>query len=167
MCDAYDWLPPLCRLSDFAGDWGAYEAELYHQFQNDWVVLRPYLQGRPVGHATEPMHEGKPEAFWHLTSETDPETGERLPNLRRCERLRWAKALITEVANRDDVVTWRERRRDGLRQLFALDDFSYLVVVALRSRGRMYLATAYPVDMEWRRTKLHKQFNRASQKGGG
>jgi len=23
--------------------------------------------------------------------------------------------LITEVANRDDVVTWRERRRDGLR----------------------------------------------------
>ena len=118
-------------------------------------------------HYAEPMHEGKPEAFWHLTSETDPETGERLPNLRRCERLRWAKALITEVANRDDVVTWRERRRDGLRQLFALDDFSYLVVVALRSRGRMYLATAYPVDMEWRRTKLHKQFNRASQKGGG
>ena len=166
MSDEYDWLPPLCRLGDFGGDWDAYEEKLYHQFQEDWEKLRPYHQGQPVGHAREPFVDGKPEAFWHLTSRTDKETGERLPDLRRCECLRWAKVLISEAPNRDEILTWRERRPKGLQQVFALDDFSYVVFVALRGGGRMFLMTAYCVDEPWARKQLRKQYERSLKKGG-
>jgi hypothetical protein len=167
VCDDNDWLPDLCRLRDFDGDWDAYEAELFAQFQEDWVRLRPFHQGKPVGHATQPIHEGKPEAFWHLTSRTDSDTGERLPDLRRCERLRWAKLLIVEGAGRDEVLTWRERRKKGVQLIFALDDFSYVVIVALRGGDRMFLMTAYLVDDQRKRSRLRKQYERAAGKGGG
>lgn len=159
-------LPPLCCLEDFAGDWAAYEEALYEIFRQDWVVYRPYYRGHPVGYNTNPVHKNKPEAFWHLISEED-EAGVRLPNLRRCERIRWPKAVI-DSSREPFVRVWQNRRADGVRVLLALEDFSYVVVLAIRSRNRFYLATAYPVEHEYRRKTFRKQYERyvREQEGG-
>lgn len=166
MSDEYDWLPSRCRFEDFGGDWDAYEEELFNQFQGDWEKLKPHFHGQPVGHAREPFVDGKPEAFWHLTHAEDGATGDRTPDLRRCECLRWARVLISEAPNREEILTWRERHQKGLRRIFALDDFSYIVVVAERKNGRLFLVTAYYVDRPGSRKRLRKQYERSLKKGG-
>lgn len=160
MCDAYSWLPPLCEMEQYGGDWPSYESELYRLFREDWDRLRPFCRGQPVGYAVDPVVNGRPEAFWHLIQEKDRESGERVPNMRRCERIRWPRALIVE-SSRHDVCLWRERRRKGTRLVFALDDFSYVVILAERGGGKLFLVTAFPVP-SYRRPKFRRQFERES-----
>lgn len=165
MCEPRDWLPGLFTLQDCSGQWNQYEEELFRQFREDWVDSRPSLRGRPVGHSSSPVAKGRPEAFWHLIQRTDKEADERIPDLRRCERLRWARALINAVGSRTDVVTWREHRQKGMQELIALDDFSYVVILAVRGKNKVFLMTAYPVDRE-KRGRLRKQYERARQEEG-
>ncbi|MGH7563738.1 MAG: hypothetical protein ACREK5_04875 [Gemmatimonadota bacterium] len=44
--------------------------------------------------------------------------------------------------------------------LYALDDFSYVVIVAERGGGKLFLVTAFPVE-SYRRDKFRRQFERA------
>jgi hypothetical protein len=160
-----DWLPPLCELGDFDHDWQKYEDHLYSLFRRDFVVSPPRVGGHTVQINTVPYEKGKEEAFWHLITE-DQEVvrdgqvrKERLPDLRRCARIRWPGAILREGES-DRVVVWRERRPDGLRLVHALRDFSYMVALSIRGGGKLFLATAFPVDLPWRRDRLRKQYER-------
>lgn len=165
-----DWLPPLCRFEDFEKNWQRYEDHLYSRFRRDFIVSPPRVGGQLVQINTAPYEKGKEEAFWHLITE-DQEVEldghvqkERLPDLRRCERISWPGAILREGAS-DRVVIWRERRPDGLRHVHALPDFSYMVALAIRGSGKLFLATAFPVDLRWRRDRLRKQHERYLRTG--
>ena len=93
MTSAPDWLPPLVRFSDCGSDWERYERALYKQFERDFVKSHPLLDGVKVSFRREPMDQGKVATFWHLISEGKIE-GDRLPDLERCERIGWPKAII-------------------------------------------------------------------------
>jgi hypothetical protein len=84
---------------------------------------------------------------------------ERLPDFRLCERICWPGAILREGES-DRVVVWRERRQDGLRLVHALRDFSYMVALTIRGGGKLFLATAFPVELSWRRDRLRKQYER-------
>lgn len=84
---------------------------------------------------------------------------ERLPDFRRCERICWPGAILREGEG-ERVVVWRERRPDGLRLVHALSDFSYMVALSIRSGTKLFLATAFPVELSWRRDRLRKQYER-------
>jgi hypothetical protein len=113
---------------------------------------------------------GKEESFWHLITEeeTIAHLGwverERVPHFRRCERICWPGAILREGEG-TRVRVWQERRPDGLRIVHALPDFSYLVSVAVRAHGKLYLATAFPVDIPGRRERLRKQYERFQRQG--
>ena len=70
-----------------------------------------------------------------------------------------ASLSVTQAAGR--VVVWRERRRDGLRISIALPDFSYFVSIAIRARGKLFLATAFPPTPGYQK-KLEKKYKRAA-----
>ena len=166
-----DWLPPLCLFGDHGNDWQRYEDYLYSRFRRDFLVSPPRVAGELVQINTAPFQKGKEEGFWHLITEEEDvqqETGmparERIPNFRRCERIGWPGAILREGES-ERVVAWRERRPDGLRLVHALPDFSYLVALAIRREGKLYLATAFPVDLEWRQTRLRKQYERYLRTG--
>ena len=160
-----DWLPELCHLEEFGGDWRRYEDELYRYFRRDFIASRPSIDGQPVGINVAPVVNGKEESFWHLTTEEQEvvrdgiASKERLPDMERCCRIRWPRAIL-DASESNGVRVWRERRPDGLRVVFALEDFSYLVSVAVRRGGKLYLATAFPVLYERRRDKHRKQYER-------
>ena len=162
------WLPGLCLLSDFDGDWHRYEDELYRYFRRDFVVSRPTFHGRPIGHNATPVVNGKEEGFWHLVTEEQEiwkdgvVTKERLPHLQRCERIRWPRPII-EAARKDYVLVWREQHQGGQRIALTTDDFSYFVALAVRGL-RLFLATAFPVE-GYRRERFEKQYNRAQREG--
>lgn len=83
---------------------------------------------------------------------------ERLPSLRRCERIRWPCAIITAFnSQNENVKYWRNQRKNEERVVLALEDFSYVVILA--DRGEYVLLwTAYCVERQHQRDKLRREY---------
>ncbi|MFC5571124.1 hypothetical protein ACFPN1_13745 [Lysobacter yangpyeongensis] len=159
-----EWLPDLLLLEDSQGNWNAYLERLHACFKADFVDSKPTWPGKRVGLKHHPAYDGKSATFWHLISEGDEES-ERMPDMRRCERIGWPRPMIDEFDEAAPgttscrVVWWVEEREREQRYLLALDDFSYVVVVA--DRGSYVLPwTAFCCEYAHQRDKRRKAFER-------
>ena len=149
------WLPQLVLFSDYGGDWDVYLDALYRYFKRDFVERRPAYEGRRLSLKRYPLSGNKEATFWHLISEGATEE-ERIPDFRRCERIRWPRPIIEHDKN-GQIKVWKNRRRGETRICLWLEELDYLVVLADR-RGYVLLWTAYVVDQPHRRRKLQKEF---------
>jgi len=154
-----DWLPPLIRLEDYAGDWKRYINEVFAVFHRDFIQSQPRFLGRWVRCRRDPIYDGKEAGFWHCLSEGKDESI-RTADLRRCERIGWARAVI-EHANDVAVDHWTNRRGTDVRHLLWLRE-EYLVVMAERERKRdgfryLQLITAYCTESEHRKARLRQE----------
>jgi hypothetical protein len=155
MSSSSDFLPPLILLEDHGNDWHRYLAVIYSFFCQDFVTSKPDFEGKRFALKRHPVIDGKEATFWHIISEGEIE-GERLPDLRRCERIRWPRPII-EAVRSSQVRCWRNKRREEERIVIALEDFSYIVVLA--DRGTYILLwTAYCVEQQHRRQKLRREY---------
>ncbi len=154
MSDQYNWLPPLVPLEEYGGNWDLYCGALYGIFHQHFIATEAAHDGMRVAIKRHPLLRGKEATFWHLISEGAVED-ERLPDLRRCERIRWPRPMI-EAPLGDKLRCWRNSRRGEERVVIAVGDFSYVVVLAVR-RGYVILWTAYCVEREHRRRKLRAE----------
>lgn len=148
-------LPPLVLLEDFGNNWHAYLNAIYAIFRQDFITSKPSFDKKRFAMKRHPLIEGKEATFWHIISEGEVED-ERLPDLRRCERIRWPRPMI-EAINTGNVKVWKNIRRKEERIVIALEDFSYVVVLADRS-DYILLWTAYCVEKEHTRQKLEKEY---------
>lgn len=149
------WPVGLLELSDFGGNWDRYLDAVYSAFVRDFIEWPPSFRGRRFGMKRHPEFKGKEATFWHLTSEGAIET-DRLPDLRRCERIGWPRQMLDAV-DTNQVKCWTNTRGKDKRILIALPDFSYVVILA--DRGEYVLLwTAYPVEREHSREKLRREF---------
>lgn len=158
-----DWLPDLLFLEDAQGNWDLYLERLHTQFVADFIDSKPAWPGKRVGVKKHPEHAGKAATFWHLISDGDVES-ERLPNMRRCERIGWPRPMMDEFDEAEPqktkcrIVWWKERRKNEERYLLAPDDFSYIMVVA--DRGDYVLPwTAFWIEHTHQRTKRERAFH--------
>lgn len=151
------WLPPLVLFGDYAGDWTRYLEALYAHFCRDFVQSKPEFGGVPLALKRHPVIDGKEATFWHFISEGDDEA-ERLPDMRRCERIRWPRPVI-EATGAPDVKVWREPRGGETRIHLWVESAEYLVVLAER-KGYLLPWTAYPVEREHQKEKLRKRWER-------
>jgi hypothetical protein len=101
------------------------------------------------------MELGKAATFWHLISEGKAED-ERLPDLRRCERIRWPRPII-EHADTPIVKVWENKRKRDQRICVWFEEEEYLVVLA-RRKGYVVLWTAYLVTRPHTRRKLQREY---------
>jgi hypothetical protein len=150
-----NWLPPLVLFKDYDGNWDRYVAALYHYFEQDFVNSSPSFRSTRLALKRHPMEQGKEATFWHLISEGHTES-ERLPDLRRCERIRWPRPII-EHADDPVIKVWENRRRSEKRICIWLEDAEYLVVLAVR-KGYVLLWTAYPVTRPHRKRRLQGEY---------
>jgi len=95
MSDSLNWLPELVLLSDHKGDSEAYLEAVYAYFKADLVDNPVYFQGTKIALKKHPQFRDKEFVFWHVTSEGDIED-ERIPDFRRCERIRWIRPNYRE-----------------------------------------------------------------------
>lgn len=148
-----DWLPLLILMEDYGGDWERYFAAVYAVFSADFVNSKPTFQGRRLGLKRHPEHEGKSATFWHMIS-TGMSEADRIPDIRRCERMRWPKPII-ENDQSSDLKVWSEKRGSSNRVHVWCEAEGYLVVLDDRTD---YLLpwTAYFVEREHERTKINK-----------
>lgn len=150
-----EWLPALVELSESGGDWERYVELLYQLFRADFIDSVPRYPGKRWAMKRHPEHREKEAAFWHIISEGTDEA-ERLPDLRRCERIRWPRAIIDRCRT-GHVLAWTQQRGSDQRIVLALPDFSYVVILA--DRGEYVLLwTAFPVEREHQRRKLEREY---------
>lgn len=162
------WLPPLILFENHKG-WKTYIDAVYKVFYYDFVQSRPFFAKLPIYVRQHPSYDNKGATFWHLISEGTEES-ERTPDLRRCERISWPKAII-ENLNENEVKIWETTRtwkgQQQRRINFSNENFSYLVVIASKPKG-FDLVTAYGIESTHRREKLKKEFDLfSSQKKEG
>ena len=152
---APEWLPALIEMSLWNEE---VLAGLYAVFRNDFIDNPPRYQGGEVWFFPE-RERDKELIFWHLTEREDPPgTGNRLPDFRRCERLRWARALFDHCHD-PQVKAWDYEEGDGnVHTYLWLEDFDYVVVMKRYPDGRRRLLTAFWVEYESKRRNLRKKY---------
>jgi len=114
--------------------------------------------GRRWAVKRHPLVNGREATFQHLVSEGADES-ERMPDLRRCERIRWPRAIIDALGTHR-VVAWANERRGDRRVVIALPDFTYAVILADRG-DHIMLWTAYSVDAAYRRKQMRAEWERS------
>ena len=149
-----DWLPDLVEFEN--GDWEKYVEIIYRYFENDFIKTKPYFRGIPVNHRHMPEdNDHRHAAFWHLVQEGKDEEN-RLPDLRRCERIRWPRPII-EHETEYLVLVWESERRGKINICLLFDEQDYLVVLGKRC-GYVLLLTAYPIEYDNRKKKLLNEY---------
>lgn len=149
-------LPELVRLEDHGGDWEKYIEEVYTIFIHDFVKNKPTFKGKRFGLKRHPLFKDKEATFWHITSEGKSET-DRIPDLRRCERIRWPRAIIDNYTN-EKILCWENIRNNEKRIVMWYREEDYVVVLADRTEY-VLLWTAYCVRYEHTRIKLQKEYD--------
>ena len=155
--EGVDWLP---ETFPFTGDWAAYVEVIYRCYLDHFVRNTTYWRGKRVGVRYEPTTSGKAFTFWHLTCGLDATGDVNPPDMDRCARIGWVKALIEADAAK--ILTWEQKRGRDRNVAIALRDFSFVVFLAER-RDHMYLLTAYFVQSQGRRDKYRREYD-ASKK---
>ncbi|HFQ5589212.1 TPA: hypothetical protein ACGUM0_003928 [Vibrio vulnificus] len=151
------WLPDLVMMEDYNHNWEQYLAAIYAFFEADFVHSKPEFQGRRLGLKRYPEYDGKSATFWHMTSTGDDET-ERVPDFRRCERIRWPR-LIIENDQHESLKVWTEPKGKNQRVHIWCEEEGYLVV--LDDRGEYILPwTAFYIEREHQRKKYNKRWEK-------
>lgn len=134
-------IPP--NIKSFSGNWDEYEEELYDIFKDTVLNGGMIFSGSPVYSQRRPELKGKHHTFWHLVS-TGAVEEERVPDMRRCERLGWIKWVVENSDSNPDITFWDSKRRRSNNVVIWYEKEQYAVVLARRN-GYFLLKTAYLV----------------------
>lgn len=176
MSQVYDWLPAIITLASCDGRWNTYASTLYESFKKDFILSTAIFQGSHIDLKRHPLINGREASFEHIIS-AGPDEQNRPPDMRRCEAIAWPRAIIDHVGTLG-VVAWENPNKPG-RWLIALDDFTYVVVLAERESGSLneypdcfviwknryfLLWTAYFVNYDHQQAKLRRNYAAARHK---
>ncbi len=131
----------LPELFLFHGDWPRYEDELYEIFLETFVRASLQFRGWRVSAQYTPETKGKGFSFWHTIAD-GPNEVDRIPDLRRCERIRWIGWLIQQVESNSDLSWWENKRGSSIHVVIWHEKESFAVVLA-RRKDYYVLKTAY------------------------
>lgn len=145
----------------FGGDWAPYEDQIYDVFVTTFVRRGPKFNGWPVKAQFRPETHGKGFSFWHVISEAkDPRNRneeDRIPDLRRCERIAWiAWAIDCAASNMEGFSWWENRRGSNVHVVIWVESYDFAVVLAKRN-GFYVLKTAYCELKSHRRQSFERE----------
>lgn len=146
------WLPDLVN---FSGDWASYVELIYSHFKTDFIDSSPSFRGQALRLKRHPLSLGREATFWHMTSEGMNEE-DRTPDLERCARIRWPRAIIEHESD-PLVKVWENNRKGETRINLWFEEQEYLVILAVR-KDYLLPWTAYPVTRSHSKVKLLKEF---------
>ena len=144
------WLPDLLFFDDYNNNWDNYQDAIYNIFKADLIDNPPSFEDKIVKIRWQPIEYDKPEAFFHVTCQDCRKDGERFPDIRRCERIRWIKAFIQNYKcdsilceSCDGVKVWKELCQNKMRVHILLEEEKYIVVVEPRATYCLLITAFY------------------------
>lgn len=148
-------LPALILLSDYKGVFKDFFEAVYLLFVRDFVNSKPTYRSQVLQLKSHPFIDGKEYTFYHFTHDGKIEA-ERLPNIRRMERIAWPRPIIINSPDAD-LKVWENKRGNKTRILILHEKESYLVI--LEKRKKYILPwTAYLVDYPNQKERLLKEY---------
>lgn len=120
-------LPHLILLEDYNGNFALYNDAVYAVFVNGFVRNRPEFHGKRLGLKKHPTINGKEYMYYHFTHSGNIET-ERIPDIRRMERIGYPKPII-DFSDSEKIKVWRNKRGVSERILLFHEEEKYLVVL--------------------------------------
>ncbi len=158
------WLPELLYYNNF-NSWSEYQDVLYEIFREDFIKSCPIFENKKVNIRKEPIEFGKEEAFFHITCQDYSKNGNRNPDLRRCERIRWVRKFIEEYKcdstlcnDCNGIKLWVEPYHSRSRIHILLEEEKYMVVLE-RRKNYILLITAFYFEWENALKKKLKKYN--------
>ena len=151
-------LPSIIELEKYNGDYFAYEAAIYNEFVDDFVSSKPIFQGQALALKRYPVYKEKEATFWHIVGD-GPDEKNKLPDLRRYERIKWPKFIIENCSSTcADIKIWKNKRKGEDRYCIWCETSQYLIILADRGTYVLFW-TAYPVTESHTVRKLIKEYN--------
>lgn len=137
--------PP--ELLPFKGEWAVYEDSIYEAFVDSFVRADVCFQGRRVKAQYRPETRSKGFSFWHVISEAPSRDNrnedDRIPDLHRCERIRWIAWAIRQADQGKAGISWWENTRGrDTRVVVWAEPWDFAVILDKR-RDYYLLKTAY------------------------
>ena len=167
-----EWLPEMASVNPWTEV--TYD-NLYGVFCRDIRDASLQYRGHNVWIFPE-MEDGKESIFWHLTSRKDrvkkiprrkrkfypagQETTEpeRLPDLRRCERLPWVKPLIEHPTD-PEVLAWDYEEGDRtIKTYIWIREYDFVVIMKKYPDGKRRLITSFYVDSRYKVADFEKKY---------
>ena len=161
------WLPHLELFEDYKNDWTIYDAALYEIFKTDFIDSKPIFKNLQVNIRKYPMEYDKEESFFHITCQDYSKDNNRVPDLRRCERIRWVRSFIENYncdpaccTDCDGIKVWEEDAPNGTykRVHLLFEEERYLVVIERRNNYYL-LVTAFYFEHDHSLRKKLKHYN--------
>ena len=160
------WLPATVPWRQNDGEtWEKYEQRLFHVFQQEFSSEFSYGE-KPVRYKRFPYTKIYPEAFIHLITCNQDDSGERLPDLQRSKRIGWPRPAIEhhtfcEVCGYTECTrpwVWKGNGKDKSKVKIYLPNQQYLVVLGER-KDYWVLVTAYYVSRSHTLNKLKNEYH--------
>ncbi|MFC2170505.1 hypothetical protein ACFLQJ_00840 [Calditrichota bacterium] len=155
------------EIQNTDGDFNEVKARLYDIFCYDFFHSPITFSDLEVWVDRRIIEDEYEEGFWHLTTKKDHETGERLFDPRRAERLHWCRVILESSEDPEvKVFDYDEFTSKGVktRTYVWLENFNYVIVLEKRNVGTKdiyFLITAYYVSYSSSRRKLNKKMKRS------
>ena len=170
-CEGVKMSKLQCKLSqddsliicDDLGKYSEYEEQLWSLFLRTYEYNSLKFHDIPVRMKHYPPSFSPKTGFYHLTCENylHQEEDSRKPNLRRCERLMWAKTIIESCSDScASLLVWENTRHNKPNIVLFCPELDYVVILSKRSQGYYLLTTAYPVDHPHRMEDLLNEYQR-------
>lgn len=166
MISDFCWLPKQESFDNYGNSWNKYEEALYSIFKNDFIDSKPFFKDKQVNIRRHPIEYGKEEAFFHITCQDYEKEGNRVPDFRRCERIRWVRAFIENYNCKlpfcemcEGVKVWSEPYKNNSRIHILLEEEKYMVVIECR-KSYYLLVTAFYFDHEHTLKKKLKRYEK-------
>jgi hypothetical protein len=152
-------LPQRIYLTDYSGNYAKYIAAIYEVFRRDFIDHRPSFGGYKLGLKYNPSFQDRAYTFYHMTHKGEIEN-ERIPDLRRCECMPWARPTI-EKASDYSLKFWEQRRKGKRRICIWLEvegDVDYFLVLDIR---KTYILpwTAFVLEHPHEKRKKQKEYD--------
>ena len=162
------WLPKIIELSDYEGNWNNYNEKLYEIFLNDFIKTKPKFKGKNIQTRKQPQLGNYEHGFIHLTTIANPDStniNDRLPDLRRCERIEWNRKIIENYLCNDSscdcrkIYYYEQNYKSTVRINLIFADVRYKVI--LERRNNYYLLiTGYYMEYDY---TIDKEIERAEE----
>lgn len=137
-------LPKIIELNEFGGNYRLYIDAVYEVFFEDFINHEAFFGSKKLMLKSNPRFQNRAYTFYHMTHKGENED-ERTPDLRRCERIGWAKPCIENV-DLWSLKFWRQSRKRSENRVCILldveDDHDYFVVLEVRETY-VFLWTAF------------------------
>lgn len=159
-------LPDIIECENLS-EWNIYLNNLYNEiFKPQFIDSYPMFKGWKVFIRKEPKDGEWEHGFTHMTHvdlahNLDP--NDRIPDLRRSERLNWVKPIIQHYQcsmenNCGQILYWEEMFRGRIRCNLLFESERFLVVLE-RAKDVYFIITSFYIEKEWELNKRIKKYN--------